>query len=48
MLWRGTVLLLLAFLTWNNFVAGGLIPGFFLLSCIPIWLFIGLYNHGYF
>ena len=48
MLWRGAVLLILAFLTWNNFVAGGFIAGVLLLSCIPVWLFIGLYNQGYF
>jgi hypothetical protein len=46
--WRGAILVILAFLTWNSFIAGGVMAGFLLLSCIPVWLFIGLYNQGYF
>ena len=48
MFWRGSVLVILTLLTWNTFVAGGLLAGVLLLSCIPVWLFIGLYNQGYF
>jgi hypothetical protein len=48
MLWRGSILILLAYLTWSSFIGGGLLSGLLLLSCIPVWLFIGLYNQGYF
>ncbi len=48
MFWRGSVFVILAFLTWNSFVAGGFMASFLLLSCIPVWLFIGLYHQGYF
>jgi hypothetical protein len=48
MFWRGLILAVLALLTWSNLVAGGLASGILLLSCIPVWLFIGLYNRGYF
>lgn len=29
-------------------MTGGMLVGLVLLSCIPVWLFIGLYNLGYF
>jgi hypothetical protein len=48
MIWRGSILALLAFLAWNSFLAGGILVGSVLLLCIPIWLYIGLYNLGYF
>jgi hypothetical protein len=48
MIWRSSVVLMLACLAWISFDAGGILAGLFLLSCIPAWLFIGLYNLGYF
>lgn len=48
MIWRGSILALLAYLSWSSFVAGGILGGLFLLVCIPVWLYIVLYNHGYF
>lgn len=48
MFWRGSILVILGYLTWSSFVAGGMLAGVLLLSCIPVWLFIGLYNQGYF
>ena len=48
MIWRGSILVLLAYLAWSSFVTGGILAGSLLLFCIPIWLFIGLYNLGYF
>ncbi len=48
MFWRGSVLIVLAYLAWFSFAAGGILAGLLLLLCIPAWLFIGLYNLGYF
>jgi len=48
MIWRSSILVILAYLAWSSFVTGGLLAGSLLLLCIPIWLFIGLYNLGYF
>jgi hypothetical protein len=48
MLWRSLVAFALGYLAWNSFVAGGMVAGLLLLFCIPIWLFIALYNWGYF
>lgn len=48
MFWRGSILLILAYLAWISFTAGGIFAGMLLLMCIPAWLFIGLYNLGYF
>ncbi len=48
MVWRGSVVLILVYLAWISFAAGSLLAGAFLLLCIPAWLFIGLYNLGYF
>jgi hypothetical protein len=48
MLWRGSILVILIYLAWLSFTAGGLLVGSLLLLCIPAWLFIGLYNLGYF
>jgi hypothetical protein len=46
--WRGSVTVILAYLAWISLAAGGIVAGLFLLLCIPAWLFIGLYNLGYF
>jgi hypothetical protein len=46
--WRGSVAVILAYLAWISLAAGGILAGLFLLLCIPAWLFIGLYNLGYF
>jgi hypothetical protein len=46
--WRGSVTVILAYLAWISLAAGGVVAGLFLLLCIPAWLFIGLYNLGYF
>jgi hypothetical protein len=48
MMWRGSILVILAYLAWSSFLAGGMFVALLLLCCIPIWLFIGLYNLGYF
>jgi len=48
MIWRGSVAAILAYLAWISFTAGGILAGSLLLLCIPAWLFIGLYNLGYF
>ncbi len=48
MFWRGSVLLVLVYFAWSSFVAGGMLAGGLLVFCIPIWLYIGLYNIGYF
>jgi hypothetical protein len=48
MIWRGMILVILVFLAWSSFVGGGILAGALLLSCVPIWLYIGLYNMGYF
>jgi hypothetical protein len=48
MFWRGSILVILAYLAWSSFLAGGIFVGSLLLFCIPIWLYIGLYNLGYF
>jgi hypothetical protein len=48
MIWRGLILVILAYLAWSSFIAGGILTGFVLLLCIPAWLFIGLYNLGFF
>ena len=48
MIWRGSILVLLAYLAWSSIMAGGLLVGSLLLFCIPIWLYMGLYNLGYF
>jgi hypothetical protein len=46
--WRGSILVVLAYLAWSSFVTGGLLSGSLLLFCIPIWFYIGMYNIGYF
>jgi hypothetical protein len=48
MIWRGSILAILAYLAWTSFIAGGILVGSLLLFCIPLWLYIGLYNVGYF
>lgn len=48
MIWRGSIVVVLAFLAWISFATGSILAGFLLLLCIPAWLFIGLYNLGYF
>jgi hypothetical protein len=48
MIWRGSIVVILVYLSWLSFAAGGILAGLFLLVCIPAWLFIGLYNLGYF
>lgn len=46
-IWRGAVLLLLAFLTWSYLIGGSLLAGALLLICIPLWLYITLYSLNY-
>jgi hypothetical protein len=46
-IWRGAILLLLAFLAWNYFIGGGILVSVFLLLCVPIWLYITLYSLNY-
>lgn len=48
MFWRGSILIILAYFAVSSFVTGGLLAGSFLLFCIPLWLYIGMYNLGYF
>lgn len=45
--WRGLILLGLAFLAWNNFSTGEILAGSFLLLCVPVWLYVGLYSLEY-
>ena len=47
MIWRGAILLVLAFLAWNYFMGGGILVTFLLLLCIPVWLYITLYSLNY-
>ena len=42
-IWRGIVLVVLAFLSGSYFLGGGIMAGAFLLLCVPIWLYITLY-----
>ena len=46
-IWRGAVLLVLAFLAWNYLIGGGIMIGLLLLLCVPIWLYIALYSMNY-
>jgi hypothetical protein len=46
-LWRGAILLVLAFLAWNYFLGGGILVSVLLLLCIPVWLYIALYSLNY-
>ena len=46
-IWRGVVLLVLAFLAWNYFLGGGILVSVVLLLCIPVWLYITLYSLNY-
>ena len=46
-IWRGTILLVLAFLAWNYFLGGGILVSALLLLCIPVWLYIALYSLNY-
>jgi hypothetical protein len=46
-IWRGAVLLLLAFLAWNYLLGGGILVSAILLLCVPIWLYIALYSLNY-
>ena len=46
-IWRGVILLLLAFLAWNYFIGGGILISVFLLLCVPVWLYITLYSLNY-
>ena len=48
LIWRGLILIVLAYFAWSSFVTGGVLSGVLLLLCIPVWLYIGLYNIGYF
>jgi hypothetical protein len=48
MFWRGSVVVILGYLAWFSFATGGILAGSLLVLCIPAWLFIGLYNLGYF
>ncbi|HEX2997379.1 MAG TPA: hypothetical protein VHP14_21330 [Anaerolineales bacterium] len=48
LVWRGSIAIMLASLAWLSFATGSMLAGVFLLLCIPAWLFIGLYNVGYF
>lgn len=46
-IWRGAILLMLAFLAWNYFLSGGIVVSVLLLLCIPVWLYITLYSLNY-
>lgn len=46
-IWRGAILLVLAFLAWNYFLGGVILVGLVLLLCIPVWLYITLYSLNY-
>lgn len=46
-IWRSAVLLLLAFLAWSYFLAGGVLVSAILFLCIPVWLYIALYSLNY-
>jgi hypothetical protein len=48
MVWRGSIVVILLYLAWLSLATGSTLTGAFLLLCIPAWLFIGLYNLGYF
>jgi hypothetical protein len=43
-IWRGAVLLILAFLAWSYFMTGAMLGGLLLLLCVPVWLYITLYS----
>jgi hypothetical protein len=43
-LWRGAVLLMLAFLAWNYLLGGGIVVSALLFLCVPVWLYIALYS----
>ena len=45
--WRGLILLGLAFLAWINFSTGGILQGSLLLLCVPVWLYVTLYSLEY-
>lgn len=47
MIWRGAVLLVLAFLAWNYFIGGVILVSVLLLLCVPVWLYITLYSLNY-
>ena len=42
-IWRGSVLFVLAFLAGSYFLGGAILAGAFLLVCVPVWLYITLY-----
>ena len=46
-MWRGLILLGLAFLAWTNFSTGGFFGGSLLLLCVPVWLYVALYSLEY-
>jgi hypothetical protein len=46
-IWRGAILLVLAFLAWNYFLGGAILASVLLLLCIPVWLYIALYSLNY-
>ena len=46
-IWRGAILLVLAFLAWNYFAGGVIVVSALLLLCIPVWLYIALYSLNY-
>ena len=46
-IWRGAILLVLAFLAWSYFLVGGVLVSGLLLLCIPVWLYIALYSLNY-
>lgn len=46
-IWRGAVLLILAFLGWSYLIGGAILAGAFLLLCLPVWLYITLYSLNY-
>jgi hypothetical protein len=39
-IWRGSILVILAYLAWSSFVTGGMATGYLMLLCMPVWLFI--------
>ena len=46
-LWRASILFMLAFLAWSNFITGGILAASLLLLCLPVWLYITLYSLEY-
>jgi len=46
-IWRGAVLLALAFLAWTYFMGGVIVVSVLLVICVPVWIYITLYSLNY-